>query len=112
MGRRIFQQAPTAMNIPNTGIDSASGFMSTTEMDQVLFVQGSGGAIDVTTDPQIEDHEIVGAKLTLIGMSDTNTLLFEDGAGLSLNGPAELGLNDVLELMWCGDRYIELGRNF
>lgn len=112
MARRIFQQVPTAMNIDTDGITAAARQMSTTEVDQVLFVQGDGGAVNVTANPQIEAHEVVGAILTLVGMDDTKPLTFEDGDGLSLNGDAELGENDILELLWCGDRYIELGRNF
>lgn len=112
MARKIFQQAPTAMDIDATGITSAARQMSTTEMDQIIFVQGDGGPIDISTNPQIEAHETVGAIITLVGMSDTNTLTFQDGDGLELNGTAVLGLNDILELLWCGDNYIELGRNF
>lgn len=112
-GRRIFQQStPTPMDIDATGINSADGHMSTTILDQVLFVQGDGGDVDITTNPQIEFHTIPGAKLTVIGMSNSNKLTLENGNGLVLNGTAELGLNDVLELLWCGDRYLELGRNF
>lgn len=112
MARKIFQQVPTAMDIDTSGITATANQMSTTEMDQVLFVQGDGGAINVTADPQIQAHESVGAILTIVGMDDAKPLTFEDGDGLSLNGDAELGENDVLELLWCGDRYLELGRNF
>lgn len=111
--RRIFQiSTPTPMNIDTAGISSGAGHMSTVAIDQVLFVQGNAGPIDITANPQIEFHTIPGAKLTIIGMSNTNKLTLENGNGLVLNGTAELGLNDVLELLWCGDNYLELGRNF
>lgn len=112
MSRKIFQQTPTAMDIGTDGITSASRQMSVTEMDQVLFVKGDSGPIDVTANPQIEAHEDPGAILTIVGMNDTDTLTLNNGNGLVLNGTCVLGLNCILELIWCGDNYIELGRNF
>jgi hypothetical protein len=110
--RRIFQSTPVAQNVTAAdGLTEALKLMSTEELDQVAFIQGSGGAVDIVANPQIEAHQVVGAKMTLIGMDATNTVQFDDGDGLALNGPAILGLRDVLELMWCGDRWIEIGRN-
>lgn len=110
--RKIFQQVPTAMDIDSSGITSAARQMSTESMDQVLFIQGDGGDVDISADPQIEPHDRVGAILTLVGMDNAKKITFEDGDGLILNGTAVLGLNNILELIWCGDNYIELGRNF
>lgn len=112
MARKIFQTVPTAMDIDTTGINSADRHMNVSDMDQILFVQGDSGPVSVTSNPQIEAHESVGAIITIVGMDDTKTLTFHNGDGLVLSGTAELRLNCILELLWCGDNYIELGRNF
>lgn len=117
MGKRIFQQTPTAMNIGASGISSAARQMSATAWEQVLFVQGDGGPVTVTPGASsIEPHEKVGAVITIMGMSDSKPLtLLDDRAtlgGLWLNGDAELEEFQSIDLLWCGDRYIELGRNF
>jgi hypothetical protein len=76
----------------------------------VWFIEGSGGAVDISANPQIAAGSAVGQMLTLVGRNATNTVLFEDGTGLSLNGSAMLGLDDVLGLMWDGTNWIELYR--
>lgn len=98
--------------VAGTGITSGASHMSTTAVSQVVFIQGSGGAVDISANPQIEAHTVVGARLVLIGRSDTNTVTLETGTGLDLNGVAVMGASHVLELMWDGTNYIEMNRNF
>lgn len=64
-----------------------------------LRVQGSGGAVDITANPQIQDATDKNI-LILHGSDDTNTLKFDDGTGLSLNGGSSctLGKGDKLVL--------------
>lgn len=111
-GPTIFGSRGTPRDIvAGTGITSGASHMSTTALTQVIFIQGSGGAVDLTANPQIEAHTVVGARLTLIGRSDTNTVKLDTGTGLELNGSVILGASDIIELMWDGTAYIEIGRN-
>jgi hypothetical protein len=54
---------------------------------QLWMIQGNAAGInDVSANPQIAAGA-AGRELILIGCSDANTVLLEDGTGLSLNGP-------------------------
>jgi hypothetical protein len=74
------------------------------------FIEGSGGAVDVSANPQIAAGNTVGQELILIGRNDTNTVLFEDGTGLSLNGPFDMGADNVLTLVWDTSVWVEVSR--
>jgi hypothetical protein len=78
----------------------------------IWFIQGSGGAVTVTANPQISAGTTVGQKLTLIGRSDTNTVTISNGTGLSLNSSAVLGADDVIQLIWDGTNWTEMSRSF
>lgn len=75
--------------------------------DEVAFIAGNGGAIDVTANPQIVAGTTVGQTLELIGRHATNTVLLEDGAGLDLNGAWLGALSSVLGLRWDGTNWVE-----
>lgn len=107
-----FGSTGTPRDVAATGIVSGDSHMSTTSTRQIVFVQGDGGAVDVTANPQIEAHTLVGAEMTICGENDTNTLTLETGNGLFLNGDAILGDNMVLNLVWNGSVWLETGRNF
>lgn len=98
--------------VAGTGITSGASHMSTTAVSQVVFIQGAGGAVDVSASPQIEAHTVVGARMTLIARNDTNTVTLETGDGLDLNGDAIMGASHVLELVWDGTNWLEMNRNF
>lgn len=103
--------APRAI-VAGTGITSGASHMSTTAYRQTIFVAGSGG-VDISANPQIQAHTIVGAIMTIIGTSNANYVDLQDGTGLKLNGPARLGEGDMIQLMWIGSSlYLEIGRNF
>lgn len=78
----------------------------------IWFIQGSGGAVDVSANPQIAAATNVGQELRLIGRSDTNTVMFEDGTGLSLNGTCILGEDQILDLFFDGTNWVETNRSF
>lgn len=86
---------------------------SLTVTDDIMYVAGSGGAVTLTSNPQIvaASNPI---RVTIVGTSNTNTLTFVDGNGLQLeNGQnMTLGLGDILELLWDSNQslYIELSR--
>lgn len=67
---------------------------------QTRFIQGSGGAVTVTANPQIAAGTVTGQVLVLQGGSDTNTLTYADGTGLSLQGPITLVKDSSITLVW------------
>lgn len=78
----------------------------------IWFIEGSGGAVNVSANPQIAAGTVLGQELRLIGRSDTNTVMFEDGDGLSLNGTCILGEDQILDLIWDGTNWVEINRSF
>lgn len=99
----------------STGTPSAivagTGVVVSDVSHEVIFVEGSGGAVDISASPQIAAGSTVGQMLTLIGASDTNTVLIEDGDGTALNGDIVLTNNDVIDLIWNGTVWQEDGRS-
>ena len=94
-----------------TGITSGASHMSTTANKQMVFVVGSiSGESDVSANPQITNGTIVGQEMRLVGTSDANYILLEDGNGLSLNGPWYSYNNDTLDLYWNGTVWSEFSR--
>lgn len=90
---------------------SAGGITpSGTALKEYIFLQSAGGSVDVTASPQIAAGASVGQALVLISRSDTDSLLLEDGDGLSLNGGWSGGLDSVLELIWDGSNWVEIAR--
>jgi len=77
---------------------------------EAIYVQGDGGAIDITANPQIAAGSLVGDELILICVSDANTLTLEDGDGLSLNGSMLMVNNSVIKLEWDGSLWLEQSR--
>lgn len=74
-------------------------------------VAGNGGAVTLTSNPQIAlgtDNE----TKRLIGTNDTNTLTVVDGNGLALdNGQSfTLGENDIIEFIFYNSLWLEISR--
>jgi len=76
------------------------------------YIEGSGGAVDITANPQIQAGTIDGQEMLLCGRNNTNTVLFENGTGLAINGNAELAADDCLTLSWDTSVWVEISRNF
>lgn len=76
----------------------------------VSYIQGSGGPVTVTANPQIAAGTADGQALVLVGRSATNTVTLADGTGLSLNGAWVGGLDSVLILRWDGSVWREDAR--
>lgn len=109
----IFGSRGTPRNIvAATGIVSGSSHMSTTALRQKIYVQGSGGAVTVTANPQIQAGTIDGQDMVICGRSNTNTVTLSNGTGLVLNGSAVLGEDDCISLNWDTSSWVELSRNF
>lgn len=126
MARRIldFSDGFTSASPPTTGADfvvtgtnaspvsvTVAGITPQGYAQELIFVQGSGGPIDISANPQIAAGTDVGQTLMLIGKSDTNTLLLEDGTGLGLNGACTLVDGSVIKLVWTGAIWLEVSRN-
>ncbi len=96
----------------------ASVTASTTERAQYKRVQGSGGAVTLSTTPfGGSGGWIDGTVVRLVGASDTNTVTLannDSDYGAILNGGCTLKKYDILTLQWDGsfNRWIEVGRNF
>lgn len=94
-----------------TSITAVGGITPTSGIAlETIFIQGSGGAVDVTANPQIAAGTVVGQILRLIGRSDTNTVLLENGTGLSLNGNITMGDDDMINFFWDGTSWSEISR--
>lgn len=73
------------------------------------FVKGSSGNVDLSANPQIAAGSVVGQILILIGCSDTDTILLEDGTGLEMkNGSRRLVNGSIIALMWDGTNWCEM----
>jgi len=92
---------------------TAAGGIAFTGSDyfNMWFVQGSGGPVDLSANPQIAAGSVVGQRLLLRGCSNTNTVKLEDATGLLLNGECILSLGSMIELFWSGSTWDEISRN-
>lgn len=89
---------------------AGSGITPTTATDQVWFVRSSGGAVNITANPQIAPGTSVGQRLKLKGVSATNYIILANGTGLNQNGPASLTDNQAIEYSWDGSTWSEDSR--
>jgi len=92
------------------GITAVGGITSIQVERETVYIEGSGGPIDITANPQIAAGNNAGEELILIGTSDVNTLQLDDGTGLSLNGAMLLVNNSVIKLLWDGTSWLEQSR--
>lgn len=84
--------APTAL----AAGDSIAHNLTSTDDEGLAFVQGSGGAVDLSSVPQIVVPTRVGQKLTVVGCHDVNTVKLEHGDGLHQNGEVILAAKDMI----------------
>ncbi len=87
-----------------------SGITASSDQRQLYFVNSSGGAVTVTANPQITAGTIIGQELEIIGTSDTNYPIFNDGNGLSLNGVVELKSYSAIRFIWDSSVWVETSR--
>jgi hypothetical protein len=110
--RTIFGSIGSPRTIGATGIAAAGSNMSTTDADQIIFVASAAGEVDVTTNPQIQAGTSVGQEMLIVGTSNDNYILLENGNGLSLNGEFRSLENANLSLFWNGSVWSEKGRRY
>lgn len=100
--------SPTSI-VAGTGVafSASSGYQI-----YIQFIQGSGGAVDVTSNPQIAAGSQVGQILILVGCHDTNTVYFEDGTGLEMKaGGFRMKNGSIIAFIWDGTNWCEMFRN-
>lgn len=68
---------------------------------KIMRIQGSGGAVNISANPQIVDG-VDGQTIILQGDSDANTVQLDDGTGLQLAGAASftMGKGDIIGLTY------------
>lgn len=94
-------------------VDPAVGVVLGSGLFQTIFIKSNGGIVTVTANPQVAVPSSVGARLRLVGRSDTDAITLNDGNGLSLNGPRTLKADFVLDLFaknattWSEESYRE-----
>lgn len=95
-----------------TAIVAGSGIAApTTNADHLCYVQGSGGAVDVSANPQIGAGTRNGQRMTIRGRSAVNTVLLEHGNGLVMNGAYNLGDDSQIVFRWDTTNWVEESRN-
>jgi len=92
--------------VAGTGISSS---MVGTDALRLVYVQGSGGHVDVTANPQIA-APTSGVMMVIVGRNDDQTVQFDDGTGMSLNGPAVLAADSILGVWFDGTNWVETFR--
>ncbi|MFA5183160.1 MAG: hypothetical protein WC405_17730, partial [Syntrophales bacterium] len=82
-------------------ITAGTGITSDMLTYKITRIQGNGGAVDITANPQIAGGTD-GQIIILQGKSDTNTVKFDTGTGLALSGGNSftMGTGDTLQLMY------------
>lgn len=107
----LLAQVITGSRASPTAITVAGITASVSAQIEYQFVEGSGGAIDITANPQITAGTFSGQLLVLVGRSDTNTVKLEHGTGLALNGVCFLAADSSITLFWDGTNWVEVCRN-
>lgn len=104
------QQVIIGTFVNPTKISAAGGIPVTSDLNVKRYIAGDGGNIDITKNPQI-DAGTDGQKITLVGTSDDHRVLLENGNGLIMDGPFNMGLGSVITFGNNGVNWIEEGRN-
>lgn len=105
---------------PHSTVQTVAAGTSLTNAASTIKVAGSGGAVSLTSEPNILTNNVAdGEILRIVGTHDTNTLTVQDTSGVAGsacelgNATRALGNNDVLTLMWnqTSGKWIEIGFN-
>lgn len=77
-----------------------------------IYVQGSGGPVTITANPQIVNTSgnLIGQRLLLIPVSNVNTLTINTGNGIDENGTWIGDANNSIEYEFDGTNYYEINR--
>lgn len=103
----------TSSRASPSSISAAGGIAFTGKAPKnIWFVKGdtADSDVDVSANPQVAAGDHVGQELVIIGRSDTDRIILEDGNGLALNGAYFVGADSVLSLIWDGTSWVEKDR--
>lgn len=90
---------------------SAAGIITIPSGDnKTMYIEGLGGDVDITANPQIAPGTVDGQQLELCGRNNTKKVLLQNGNGLSLNGPINMGEDYSITLKWDLVNWRETGR--
>lgn len=103
LNTRIHGSRASSIGIDNTGIQADGGVL-----EQVWYVKGNGGPIDLTgVNPQIKAGTSVGQRIEVTGTDNTNTLTIANGTGVIANGSRVLEDGSVWGARWNGTAWQE-----
>jgi hypothetical protein len=102
--------SPSAI-IAGTGISFTGS-----ALDNIWFIEGSGGAVTISSSDRIANGVFVGQRLKLVGCSETNTVTMTSATpgsnNLKMNGATWVGgLYSQIDLWWDGADWKEDGRS-
>lgn len=86
--------------------------ITSSKYEESIRIQGSGGAVVVSTTTGIANGDLAGRKITLIGLDNTNTVQLTSAGNVTLNGACTLAQNDLITLIWdaVSVKWVELSR--
>lgn len=93
------------------GMNTNSDITPTADFRQFWFVKSNGGALVITSNPQILSGAFVGQEIILMGVDSTDYPILNGGNGLLLNGNCALKNKTTLSLIWDGSVWVETARN-
>jgi hypothetical protein len=96
--------SPYSMNT-NTDITPSTDFR------QYWLLKSGGGALGITSDPQILPGAFVGQEILLQGTDDTDYPILNARQGLYLNGNCAMKNKTTLTVIWDGSVWVETSRN-
>lgn len=108
----LFGSSGSPRSVATTGITSAASHMSTTDADQVIFLQGNAAGENIIS--TITAGTIIGQRMTLIGRNNSNFITIFNGTTTNtelVNGEWFSYLGRTLVLMWDGTAWVEIGRS-
>lgn len=76
----------------------------------LYFISGLSSAVTLSISAPIQNGAQPGQHLLLIGTADARPVIIPDQGNVNLNGPASLGADQVLNLVWTGNLWAEIGR--
>jgi len=66
----------------------------------IMKIVSDGGTINITANPQISPGKRDGQPLKVVGTSDTNKVIFDDGDGLSMSTSVTVSDKGVIDYHW------------
>lgn len=97
-----------------TDVEAATAITLTPDVArQLQYIQGDGGHIEVSANPQIPVGTVDGQELTLIGRNNDQTVTYFNGTGLYLKSDSiTLGENDIANFVWDTSVWVLQSKNF